>query len=524
MNRRTILFPIFISLAVVLGVIIGARLNFPNDSEKSTTKHQKLFRLLDILDREYLEGVNTDSIVDLTVQSILSALDPHSTYITADNYLEASDEKHGSFYGIGIRFYTYKDTIAVTEVLPNGPAEKAGIINGDRILSADGRKLHDQNIDRDSLVSILRGKEKSNVLLEVYRKLENEKLAFDVQRNLVPIQSVTASYMLDSELGYIKIEQFTENTDQEFRLALNKLLKEGMASIVLDLRDNAGGYVGQAQRIMEELTPKGTLLYSTKDRSGNEKKYFSKKGRKHDFERIYVLINERSASASEMLAGAIQDNDLGTIVGRRSFGKGLVQVERPLGDGSAVWITVAQYYTPTGRSIQRPYNNGKRAYFAHADSRYLDAKFEDVDKIPDSLRYETPKGKVVYGGGGIYPDVYVAELESKQDVSIQRILSHGFIQFFAFEYIDSHPDLFRGFNKEEFINGYEPTDRLLKEFMEYSHLDRIDVEWGKYQEELSSMLKANLAMQLFGKDAYYRTLSDSDKVIQKTRQLELIAR
>src|SRR5699024_9872546 len=226
------------------------------------------------------------------------------------------------------------------------------------------------------------------------RKMENEQLAFEVQRKLVPIQSVTASYMLDIEWGYIRIEQFTEYTDQEFRRALNNLLKEGMASIVLDLRDNAGGYVGQAQRIMEELTPKGTLLYSTKDRSGNEKKYFSKKGRKHDFERIYVLINERSASASEMLAGAIQDNDLGTIVGRRSFGKGLVQVERPLGDGSAVWITVAQYFTPTGRSIQRPYTNGRAAYFAHANSRYLDARQEDIDKLPDSLRFETPKGKI----------------------------------------------------------------------------------------------------------------------------------
>src|SRR5699024_4562441 len=258
--------------------------------------------------------------------------------------------------------------------------------------------------------------------------------------------------------------------------------------------------------------------------TGNEKKFYSKKGRKQDFERIYVLINEKSASASEMLAGAIQDNDLGTIVGRRSFGKGLVQVERPLGDGSAVWITVAQYFTPTGRSIQRPYTNGRAAYFAHANSRYLDARQEDIDKLPDSLRFETPKGKIVYGGGGIYPDVYVAASNGEQDVSIQRILGHGFIQFFAFEYVDSHPDLFRGFNKEQFINGYEPTDRLLKEFMEYSSLDRLDVQWGKYQEELENTLKANLALQLFGKDTYYRALSDSDRVIQKVRQLELIAR
>src|SRR5699024_2766083 len=198
MNRSKVFYPIFFAFAIVFGVWLGSVLNFSKKDSTNRSSHQKLYRLLDILDKEYLEGVNTDSIVDLTVQSILSTLDPHSTYITAENYSEASDEIHGSFYGIGIRFYTYKDTIAVTEVLPNGPAEKAGLINGDRILSADGRKLYGQNIDRDSLVSILRGEEKSNVLLEVYRKLEDEKLAFDVQRNLVPIQSVTASYMLDN--------------------------------------------------------------------------------------------------------------------------------------------------------------------------------------------------------------------------------------------------------------------------------------------------------------------------------------
>lgn len=524
MKRRNILFPIFISLAVVLGVIIGTRLNFPKDRVHYTVKHQKLYRLLDILDREYLEGVNTDSIVDLTVQSILNTLDPHSTYITAAKYSQASDEIHGSFYGIGIRFYNYKDTIAITEVLPNGPAEKAGLKNGDRILAVDGRKLYGLKIERDSLIHILRGKEKSKVLLDVYRKSNKEKLIVNVARNMVPIPSVTASYMLENRLGYIKIEQFTEHTNQEFHMALNHLKRNGLESLVLDLRDNAGGYVEQAKLIMEELTPKGTLLYSTKDRSGNEKKYYAKKGKELKLPRIYVLINEKSASASEMLAGAIQDNDLGTIIGRRSFGKGLVQVERPLGDGSAVWITVAQYYTPTGRSIQRPYSNGRNAYFAHADSRYLDANPTDIDKIPDSLRFETPKGKIVYGGGGIYPDVYVPELEDKESGSLQRILGHGFLQFFAFEYIDAHPDLFGGYSKEEFINGYEPTDRLIKEFIAYSHLDRIDIEWEHYQEELSRMLKANVALQLFNKGAFYRVLSEDDKVIQKAVQLEQIAR
>src|SRR5690554_265696 len=523
MNRRKILFPLFISLAIVLGVLIGSRLNFSNQPVNYPTKHQKLYRLLDILDKEYLEGVNTDSIVDLTVQSILGALDPHSTYIAADNYSQASDEIHGSFYGIGIRFYTYKDTIAITEVLPNGPAEKSGLRNGDRILAADGRKLYGNKIDRDSLVHILRGKDKSRVELEVYRKSNKKKFALKVQRKQVPIQSVTAAYMLDNDLGYIKIEQFSEHTNVEFREALDSLTNHNMASLILDLRGNAGGYVDQANLVMEDIIPKGTLLYSTKDRSGNEKKYYAKKGKKYDLPRIYVLLNEKSASASEMLAGAIQDNDLGTIVGRRSFGKGLVQVERPLGDGSAVWITVAQYFTPTGRSIQRPYTSGNKAYFAHADSRYFEAKQEGIDEIPDSLRFETPKGKIVYGGGGIYPDVYVPELDSRQEITMQRILGFGFVQFFAFEYIDANPDLFKGYSREEFIEGYEPTDRLLKEFMDYSRLDMVDIQWGDYQKELMRTIKANLALRLYGKNAYYRVLSEDDKVIQKAAQLERIA-
>ncbi len=524
MNRRKILLPIFFALAIVFGVFIGSRLNFTKSQVAYRSTHQKLYRLLDILDREYLEGVNTDSIVDLTVQSILSTLDPHSTYVSAGDYSEASEGIHGSFHGIGIRFYTYKDTIAITEVLPNGPAEKAGMKNGDRILSADGIPLYGDTIARDSIVGLLRGEANSKVLLDVYRKSEDQELQIEVQRTRVPIQSVTATYTLEEDIGFIKIEQFTEDTHKEFREALDTLEKHAVKSLVLDLRDNAGGYVEQAKRIMEDLIPKGTLLYSTKDRSGNEKKFYAKKDRKKNFPRMYVLLNENSASASEMLAGAIQDNDLGTIVGRRSFGKGLVQVERPLGDGSAVWITIAQYYTPTGRSIQRPYDSGREAYFAHANSQYLDAANEDPDNIPDSLRFETPSGKIVYGGGGIYPDIYVPNLESKQEISMHSILRHGFMLFFAFEYIDEHPDFFKGYSKEQFIEGYEVTDMLLNRFMEYARLDLVDVRWDKYHEELSLMIKANLARQLYGKSAFYRVLSEKDEVIQKVIQLEQIAR
>lgn len=525
MNRSKVLYPIFFAFAIVFGVWLGSVLNFSKKDSTNRSSHQKLYRLLDILDKEYLEGVNTDSIVDLTVQSVLGTLDPHSTYISASNYETTTEEIHGSFYGIGIRFYTYKDTIAITEVLPKGPAEKAGLKNGDRIVAADGLNLSEKNISRDSLIELLRGKANSKVQLDIYRKTQKKSFKTEVQRTRVPIQSVTAAYKLGDDLTYLKIEQFTEDTYIEFEQALNQLSKHTRGALVLDLRDNAGGYVDQAKRIMEDLTPKGTLLYSTKDRTGKEKKFYAKRGKKQNFSRIYVLLNEKSASASEMIAGAIQDNDLGTIVGRRSFGKGLVQVERPLGDGSAVWITVAQYYTPTGRSIQRSYSSGKQAYFAHANSRYLDRiNEEDLDKIPDSLRFKTPKGKIVYGGGGVYPDVYVADIEQQQEVSIKSFLRNGFMQFFAFEYIDTHADLFKGYNKDQFIEGYEVTDRLLQRFIDYAYLDLVDIRWENYHEELSLMIKANLARQLYGLDAYYKILSEKDPVIQKVIQLEEIAR
>lgn len=391
-------------------------------------------------------------------------------------------------------------------------------------MAADDKLLYGESIARDSLVEILRGEANSRVVLDIYRKSEEENLQVKVQRSRVPIQSVTAAYRLEQDLGYIKIEQFSEDTYLEFKGALDSLSQHSIKSLVLDLRDNAGGYVEQAKLIMEDLIPKGTLLYSTKDRSGKEKKFYTKKGRRIDFSRIYVLLNEKSASASEMIAGAIQDNDLGIIVGRRSFGKGLVQVERSLGDGSAVWITVAQYYTPTGKSIQRPYTNGKQAYFAHANSKYLDVTQEDnPEKFPDSLRFETPKGKVVYGGGGIYPDIYVPNLGNKQEISMQSILRHGFMQFFAFEYIDAHADLFKGYSKQQFIENYQVTDLLLKRFIDYAYLDLVDIQWENYHSELSLMIKAHLARQLYGKSTYSQVLSQKDNVVQKVIELEHIA-
>lgn len=521
MNKRLVFLPLLLSIAVVIGIFIGTKLNFRPETPTMNSSQQKIDRLIHILDQEYVDGVNTDSIVDLALKSIIESLDPHSSYVSAGNYEKTSDEVHGSFQGIGVRFFVYKDSLTISEVLPNGPAEKAGLKNGDRIIAIDDTNLITDAPSIDSVVRIIKGKANSKINLKIYRKATRENLQFAMHRGQVPIQSVTGSFLIDEDLAYIKIQQFTDHTYTEFNSALNQLVKVSPnLSLIIDLRDNSGGYVEQAKLIMEDLLPKGTLMYSTLNNKDELKEFYTKKGSKNSFKHIYVLLNQNSASASEMLAGAIQDNDLGTIVGRRSFGKGLVQVERPLGDGSAIWITIARYFTPTGRSIQRPYEQGRDAYFAHANETYFKRIETDSSIIPDSLKFTTPKGKIVYGGGGIYPDVYIDEGPNKNGLNIQSLVRHGFVQSFAFEYIDKNPNLFLGFDKAEYIEGYEVSQRVINEFMNYSILNNLDLKWEAYYDDIAIMLKAQFGKYLFGQETFYQLMADNDEMLNKVRELD----
>ena len=359
--------PLYIGIAVAVGVFIGSKLNFQDNNEKifaTNSKKDKLNRLIDYIDYEYVDNVNTDSIVDVTVNGILENLDPHSVYIPVSAYEDNADDMRGNFVGIGVSFYVYKDSIAVIRAIEGGSAEKVGIKGGDRILYADNRKLFGESIDRDSISKFLKGEINSKVDLKVYRKGEKKLLDFKLKRRRIPIISVDASYMLNDNTGYIKINRFSESTYAEFKNALDDLQDEGMKTLVLDLRDNPGGYISSAERVLDEFLEDDKLMLITKNKAGDEDKSYAT--RKGDFEKgkLYVLINENSASASEIVAGALQDNDKGIIIGRRSFGKGLVQREMALGDGSAVRLTIARYYTPTGRSIQRPYGEGNGNYYS----------------------------------------------------------------------------------------------------------------------------------------------------------------
>ena len=525
MNFNNKYIPLIVGVAIAAGIFIGSKLNFAHTSDTlfaTNSKKDKLNKLIDYIDYEYVDSVNTDSIVDVTVNGILENLDPHSVYIPVDEYQANVDDMRGNFTGIGISFYVHQDSLAVIRTIPGGPAERAGIIYGDRIIAADGIELAGQSLDRDSISAYLKGTRGSKVHLKVQRRGVTEILDVAIERKTVPLVSVDASYKLNDNLGYIKINRFAETTFDEFKDALKKLKKDGATKLVLDLRNNPGGYITTAESIVDEFLEDDKLILVTKNKNGEEEESFATS--KGDFEdgKLYVLINENSASASEIVAGALQDNDKGTIVGRRSFGKGLVQREMSLGDGSAVRLTIARYYTPTGRSIQKPYGDNNDDYYNEYEKRYKNGELQSRDSIAvdDSLKYVTPKGKIVYGGGGIIPDVFVPKDTSMQSETIEYVSRNGFMSYFAFEYLDAHREEFNDVSETQFVYDYIIDDSLVDEFSEYAKLNRNRSFFKDYDKALKTAIKANLAQQLYGMNAYEMILNQEDPVLKKVLELE----
>jgi len=432
------------------------------------------------------------------------------------------DDMRGNFVGIGIRFYVYKDTIAVIKTIPGGPAAQAGIMAGDRLLYADGYPLFGDSIDKDSITSRLKGKRNTKVSLNIYRRGVQELLAFDILRKEVPLASIDASYKLEDKLGYIKLNRFSETTYDEFMISLNNLIDKGITGLVLDLRDNPGGYVFTAKKMIDEFLKEGQLILITKNKNGKEDKTYSTGKGEFEDGRVYILINQNTASASEIIAGALQDNDRGIIVGRRSYGKGLVQKEMALGDGSAVRLTIAKYYTPTGRSIQKPYGEGNDIYYQDYQNRYHSGEMvtKDSIKVVDSLRFVTPKGKIVYGGGGIIPDVFVSKDTSLEKETLDYISRSGFASYFVFEYLEQNRDDFKGRTSEDFMAHYEVNDSLFNDFLNFTGIINESKEFKPYQDHLKVILKACIAQQLFGTNAFELILNSHDKMIQKVLKLE----
>lgn len=518
--------PLIIGLSCAIGILIGSFFNFSDSEEllSQNTNKQKLSHLIDYINAEYVDEVNTDSIVNATIHGILKNLDPHSTYISKQNFKSVSENLEGEFVGIGVEYFKNNDSLAVIRTLDNSPGEKAGIRPGDRIVYANDIPLSGAELSMDSLKHILQGKAGSAVHLKLKRPGKSDLIDVDINREEIPLKSVAAAYMLNDKLGYIKINHFSGSTGTEFQNALKKLEDEGAKEIALDLRDNGGGYLKEAIKVADEFLKKDKLILFTKDRHGQvEKTHATKKG---DFKdaKVYVLINQKSASASEIVAGALQDNDIGTIVGRRSFGKGLVQREMDFDDGSAVRLTVARYYTPTGRSIQKPYENSDRkSYYHDFLKRFQSGELTNKDSIHvnDSLKYTTPEGKVVYGGGGIIPDVFVPKDVNRKREGLNYMLEEGVLDHFVFSEIDKKREYYNNLSFNDFKDNVTISDKTLKEFKTYLKGFNIDYNSGDYKTLLETYLKATMARQLFGTNAYERILnSEGDAMIQKILKLD----
>ena len=519
MNKNNL--PIYLSIAVIFGILIGIFFNGNSSNSfslsKSSSNEIKIKRLINFIDKDYVDEVNTDKLLDDAITQMLSELDPHSVYIPKENLQAVTESMQGNFVGIGVQFRMINDSITVIQPIKGGPSIKAGIKAGDRILLADKDTLFGKKVNSNDVPKYLKGKPATKVKLQIYRKTNDSLFFVDITRGNVNIKSVDLAYMMNDSIGYIKLDRFARNTYSEFKTSLKKLKNSGMTDLVLDLRGNGGGFIDIATSIVDEFLEDKKLIVFTKNNKGFvEESFATKKG---DFEKggLYVLIDENSASASEIVAGALQDNDKGTIIGRRSFGKGLVQQEMDLGDGSAVRLTIARYYTPTGRSIQKPYEgNGNKNYYKEYQQRISSGELLNKDSIPivDSLKYTTPKGKTVYGGGGIIPDVFVA-------IDTTSYLPNYYfrtINDFAFDYVDENRKaLTKKWTLNNFVASFDENELVLDSFFtkvkDANPSDRTKIIIQKY-------LKASIANELFGDIGFYRIIHQDDKMLQKVLELE----
>jgi carboxyl-terminal processing protease len=507
--------PLLLFIILAIGIVLGTLLDFPVPEKNLASVHKnKLNKLIYLINNEYVDSVNTDSIVDLTVNNILDKLDPHSVYIPKSEMTTVSQSMKGNFVGIGINFYMYNDTLTVIKTLANGPSEKAGLKPGDRILYANNVKLFGKKLPTDSLYQYLRGAEGSTVALTLFRKNENKKLIAKVNRGVVELKSVDIGLMITPTTGYIKINRFAETTSQEFHKNLINLKKQGLQTLIIDVRNNGGGYMEEAVKIADEFLKEKQLIVFTKNKNAQIEKIIATKKGSFETGKTIVLVNENSASASEILAGALQDNDRATIVGRRTFGKGLVQREVTFEDGSAVRLTTARYYTPTGRSIQKPYTKGKEDYFKEFDKRFMNGELYEKDsiKVNDSLKFKTPKGKIVYGGGGIVPDVFVPFAQEKTQAVFNYWLESGILDYFVFEEIDLHREKYVNLPYNTFIKqNKELYFNKLQKYLQKNNEILLPI---KLKEIINKNITLEFIKQLYGEEQFYKISLNDDSMIK----------
>lgn len=521
-NRRNIglvALPLLLTVGLAGGVFIGQYITRRTLSQEE----EKLRTVLRLIESEYVDVVDIDSLVEETMPQLLNSLDPHSAYIPSSELTAVNEDLQGSFSGVGVSFQIVGDTVNVVEVIPGGPAEKVGILSGDRIIKADGKSLTGKDIGQEDVFKTLRGEKGSKVVLEIKRQSSKQPLTFDVIRGDIPVNSVDCKYMVDDEVGYLRVTKFARNTYMEFFNALNDLKAEGAKKFIIDLRGNTGGFMDQAIYMANEFLPAGRMIVYTKGRRPENETLAMSDGRGSfkDVE-ITVLTNEGSASASEIFAGAIQDNDRGLVVGRRSFGKGLVQNQTELPDSSAIRLTVARYYTPSGRSIQKEYLRGdKDKYDLDIIDRYSHGEFYNADsiKLDKSKIFTTSNGRTVYGGGGIMPDIFVPEDTTGYTSYYVNVMNKGLIQKFALSVADKYRSMLDDVKSTDRLLKVLPRDNTLFEnFVSFAVKNGVPARWYYINQSrglLLNQIKAMIARDVLGYSSFIELLNRDDKAMNR---------
>ncbi len=523
-----ILLPVVFALLVCMGILIGMRLG-GNNSDLSLFQHHinpsdKFGQVISYIDKEYVDTVNKEELVEETISEMLHRLDPHSNYIPARDFDEVTQSLEGNFEGIGIEFNVVRDTVRVVSVIAGGPSQKVGILPGDQIIKVDGKNFAGVKIKNKDVTSALRGKKGTRVNVGVKRAGKSKLLDFIITRDEIPFYSIDISYMVNDKVGYIKLNRFAETSYEEFMDAVNKLKGQGMKTLMFDLRDNGGGLLDIAIAICDEFLDEKQMIVFTKGRTQKKEITNGTSGGSLSTMDVIILIDENSASASEIVAGAIQDNDRGIIVGRRSFGKGLVQRQTELSDGSAIRLTTARYYTPTGRCIQKPYGNSYEAYLDEEYQRFSNGELLSADsiKFPDSLKFTTPKGKVVYGGGGIMPDIFVPLDTSTRTDYLNDLFYKGLINQFAFDYTDKNRKKLEEGGIEKFKMEFMAGPDMLHALSDYAAKNGIpknDAQMKRSEPLLRIYIKASIARNVWGSDGFYPIFNSYDKAFLKALEL-----
>lgn len=524
-KKLTIWLPVIIAFSIALGIFIGNYyVMLSSGKAKRYSSGNKINAILDIIDDQYVDTVDMSSLVEGTIPKIFSELDPHSVYIPAADLQTVNEDLEGSFSGIGIEFNMITDTIVVVNAIPGGPSEKAGIFPGDRIITIND-SVYIGKENQTKIMKTLRGPKNSTVKLGIQRGSAPEMISVDVTRGDIPVNTVVASFQVSKGIGYIKANKFGRTTYNEFITAIAKLKEEGCTSFIIDLRGNTGGYLDIAVNMSNEFLPDGRLIVYTEGKAFPRKdSYANGTGTCQDAP-LVVLTDEWSGSASEIFSGAIQDNDRGLIIGRRTYGKGLVQAPINLSDGSALRLTIARYYTPSGRSIQKNYELGKGSeYDQDLINRFMHGEFDSQDsiKIDDSLKYQTVSGRTVYGGGGIMPDIFIPRDTVGITSYYSNVMNSGLLYQYAFNYADSHREKLSKFKTYQELYNYLKTQPLLNDFTDYAALNGVKKRPTLINISarlLTNLLHAYIVRNIFDDNGFYPIILEDDVTLNKSVQM-----